>query len=210
VHLQGVTDSTALCVHLTKLESHISDASFVCNHSCFFIRIKAAKEETSSGMACLLSWDHEVNCPSIEQDRPRDTSEPEGKVASLPSVAQQNAWTDHMFHQYTVQNACGTKRMGYKMHAVQNACGTKLHGSMLLTWAKNLLAAAAHDSWLVLKAHLNPKCINHNPKYSSPGALTCLCCLHGLLALLLNKFTKISRLPYLFFVVRKIWKVDRV
>ena len=98
----------------------------------------------------------------------------------------------------------------YKMHAVQNACGTKLHGSMLLTWAKNLLAAAAHDSWLVLKAHLNPKCINHNPKYSSPGALTCLCCLHGLLALLLNKFTKISRLPYLFFVVRKIWKVDRV
>ena len=121
VHLQDVTDSTALCVHLTKLESHISDASFVCNHSCFFIRIKAAKEETSSGTACLLSWDHEVNCPSIEQDRPRDTSEPEGKVASLPSVAQHNAWTDHMFHQYTVQNACGTKCMRYKItwvHAV--------------------------------------------------------------------------------------------
>ena len=74
---------------------------------------------------------------------------------------------------------------------------------MLLTWAKNLLAAAAHDSWLVLKAHLNPK-------YSSPGALTCLCCLHGPLALLLDELTKISRLPYLFFVVRKIWKVDRV
>lgn len=96
IYKVSLTVQRCVCIS-QSLESHISDASLVCDHSCLFIRIKAAKKETSLWMA----WDDEVNCPSIEQDRPCDTSEPEGKVASLQSVAQQNAWTtawDHMFH----------------------------------------------------------------------------------------------------------------
>ena len=45
---------------------------------------------------------------------------------------------------------------------------------------------------------------------SLPGALTCLCCLHSLLALLLDELTQISRVTYFVFIVRKMWKIDRV
>lgn len=105
-----VIDIAMAHVRLKLLETHMSDTTLVYNSSCLSIRIKASKKFTSLWTACLLSWNREINCPSVMQRWPCDTSEPEGKVASLRIAAKQNAWTttwEHMIHQrsWAVQNA---------------------------------------------------------------------------------------------------------
>lgn len=64
VNAKDVTDITVPRVDLKHVESHMSDTILVCNCSCLFICIKAAKKFTT---ACLFSWDCEVNCPSVMQ-----------------------------------------------------------------------------------------------------------------------------------------------
>jgi len=76
-----------------------------------------------------------------------------------------------------------------------------------------------HNHVISRLQHLQQSCLRllHNDAKqsfacarNSPGALTCLCCLHSLLALQLDELIEVSRLPYFVFIVRKMWKIDRV